>query len=142
VLETRPRNREPATQAAAGSISDRRAVSVSPKNGAALAVLPPARAVLLIRDIAPINEYGLGQRPDPCDLAADGRARLASRRFSGSRGGLTPNGARSETLPAPGQSRERRQRAVSSAAAVCSDVTHESQESWTRLVDLSDAATW
>src|SRR5262245_54026739 len=39
-----------------GSISDRRAVSVSPKNGVALAVLPLARAVLLIRDIAPINE--------------------------------------------------------------------------------------
>jgi hypothetical protein len=70
------RNREPATQAAARSISDRRAVSVSPKNGVALAVLPLARAVLLIRDIAPINEYRLEQRLGLCDLAADGRAGL------------------------------------------------------------------
>src|SRR5262245_50358232 len=56
--------------------------------------------VLLIRDIAPINEYRLGQRLGPCDLAADGRADSASRRFSGHSGGLTPNGARPETLPA------------------------------------------
>jgi hypothetical protein len=66
----------PATRPAAGSISDRRAVSVSPKNGVALAVLPLARAVLLIRDIAPMNEYRLGQRLDPSDLSADGRAEL------------------------------------------------------------------
>src|SRR4029453_4584657 len=91
----------PATRPAAGSISDRRAVSVSPKNAVALAVLPLARAVLLIRDVPPMNEYRLGQRLDPSDLTADGRAELGFTPFSGSRGGLTPNGARSETPPPP-----------------------------------------
>jgi hypothetical protein len=52
-----------------GSISARRAGSVSPKNGIALVVLP-------LRDIAPINESRLGQRLAPGDLAADGRAGL------------------------------------------------------------------
>src|SRR5262245_31353377 len=38
--------------------------------------LAAGAAVLLTRDIAPINECRLGQRLGPCDLVADGRAGL------------------------------------------------------------------
>ena len=95
---------------AAGSISDRRAVSVSPKNGIALAVLPLARAVLLIRDIAPINEYRLGQRLDPCDLSADGRAGLGFTPFFRQPWRTDSKRRRSETLPATPWSRAARGR--------------------------------
>jgi hypothetical protein len=43
--------------------------------------------------IALINEYRLGQRLGPGDLAADGRAGLGFTPFFSSGGGLTPDGA-------------------------------------------------
>ena len=65
------------TATVAGSISDRRAVSVSPKNGVALAVFPLARAVLRnSRHRSDRRVHRLGQRLGPCDLSADGRAGL------------------------------------------------------------------
>ncbi len=97
-----------ATRPAAGSVSRRRAGSVSPKNGVALAALslarPSCRFATSLRSTSPASGNA-SVRVTSRQTAAQASA---SRRFSCTRGGLTPNGARPETLPATAPSRRRR----------------------------------
>ncbi len=94
-----------ATRPAAGSIAGRRAGSVSPKNGVALAALSLARPSCLFATSLRSTSPASGNASVRVTSRQTAAQASASRRFSRSGGGLTPNGARPATLPATAPSR-------------------------------------